>query len=84
MPFLIEKNGILELNEKLLEIIKQSYNPWLLLIYGKARQGKSTTLNHLIRGNKNTWTYKNISPFDSKARQESVTIGCYLYGPIKI
>ena len=27
LPFLIEKNGILELNEKLLEIIKQSYNP---------------------------------------------------------
>ena len=84
LPFLIEKNGILELNEKLLEIIKQSYNPRLLLIYGKARQGKSTTLNQLIRGNKNTWTYKNSSPFESKTRQESVTIGCYLYGPIKI
>jgi len=84
LPFLIEKNGILELNEKLLEIIKQSYNPRLLLIYGKARQGKSTTLNQLIRGSKNTWTYKNSSPFESKTRQESVTIGCYLYGPIKI
>ena len=84
MPFLREKNGILELNEKLLEIIKQSYNPWLLLIYGKARQGKSTTLNHLIRGNKNTWTYKNSSPFDSKTRQESVAIEYYGYGPIKI
>ena len=70
LPFLIEKNGILELNEKLLEIIKQSYNPRLLLIYGKARQGKSTTLNQLIRGNKNTWTYKNSSPFESKTRQE--------------
>ena len=40
MPFLIEKNGILELNEKLLEIIKQSYNQRLLQIHDKHAKEK--------------------------------------------
>ena len=43
VPFLRERNGILELNEKLLEIIKQSYNQRLLQIYDKHAKEKVQT-----------------------------------------
>ena len=55
LPFLIERQGNLELNEEVLKIISKSTNPRLLLFYGQTRQGKSTTLNQLIRGNIDTW-----------------------------
>ena len=84
LPFLIEKQGKLELNEDVLKIIEKSYNPRLLLIYGKTREGKSTTLNQIIRGNIDTWKYTNKSPFLSKTSQQSITFGCDIYGPIKI
>ena len=84
LQFLIEKQGKLELNEDVLKIIEKSYNPRLLLIYGKTREGKSTTLNQIIRGNIDTWKYTNKSPFLSKTSQQSITFGCDIYGPIKI
>ena len=34
LPFIIEKQGKLELNEKVLTIIEKSENPRLLLFYG--------------------------------------------------
>ena len=83
LTFIIEKNGQLELNKKVIEIIEQSYKPRLILFYGESRLGKSTTLNQIIRGNNETWKYRNNEPFESKTRQERVTIGCHIYGPIK-
>ena len=42
LPFIIQKNGKLELNEEVLKIIENSDNPRLLLFYGATRMGKST------------------------------------------
>ena len=83
LSFVLENNGHFELNEDLLKIIEKSNNPRLLLFYGETRQGKSTTLNQIIRGNIDTWKFINKSPFESKTRQERVTIGCNIFGPIK-
>ena len=83
LPFVLEKDGQFELNEDLLKIIEKSNNPRLLLFYGETRQGKSTTLNQIIRGNIDTWKFINKSPFESKTCQERVTIGCNIFGPIK-
>ena len=83
LPFLIERQGNLELNEEVLKIISKSINPRLLLFYGQTRQGKSTTLNQLIRGNIDTWKYMNKSPFKSQTSQQSLTEGCDIFGPIK-
>ena len=83
LPFLIERNGNLDLNDEVLKILEKSINPRLLLFYGQTRQGKSTTLNQLIRGNVETWKYTNKSPFLSQTSQQSLTIGCDIYGPIK-
>ena len=83
LPFLIENKGKLELNENLLKIIEKSKDPRLLLFYGGTRQGKSTTLNQIIRGNIDTWKYINRSPFESQTSQKSLTLGCDIFGPIK-
>ena len=83
LPFLIEREGNLELNEEVIKILEKSTNPRLLLFYGQTRQGKSTTLNQLIRGNIDTWKYTNKSPFLSQTSQQSLTVGCDIYGPIK-
>ena len=83
LPFVLENNGQLELNEEVLKIIEKSNNPRFLLFYGATRQGKSTTLNQIIRGNIDTWKYINKSPFPSQTSQKSLTIGCNIFGPIK-
>ena len=83
LPFVLENNGELILNENILSIIEKSNNPRLLLFYGATRQGKSTTLNQLIRGNIDTWKYINTSPFLSQTSQKSLTMGCDIFGPIK-
>ena len=83
LPFIIQNNGKLELNENVLKIIEQSKNPRLLLFYGATRQGKSTTLNQLIRGNIDTWKYLNKQPFETRTSQASLTKGCDIFGPIK-
>ena len=83
LPFIIENKGKLELNENILKIIEKSKDPRLLLFYGTTRQGKSTTLNQIIRGNIDTWKYINKSPFESQTSQRSLTMGCDIFGPIK-
>ena len=83
LEFIKENQGKLELNEEVLKIIENSYNPRLLLFYGATRQGKSTTLNQIIRGNIDTWTYINKEPFESQTGQKSITSGCHIFGPIK-
>ena len=84
LPFIIKNNeGKLELNEEVLKIIEQSTNPEFFLFYGETRIGKSTTLNQLIRGNKETWKYKNNKPFEARDTLNSITKGCNIYGPIK-
>ena len=57
LPFVPEKNGQQELNKDLLNIIRKYNSPRLLLFYGSTRQGKSTTLNQIIRGNIETLKY---------------------------
>jgi hypothetical protein len=84
LSFINEKNGKLELNKDVINIIKQSKNPKFILFYGKTRLGKSTTLNQLIRGNTKTWKYINKKPFQSNDTLDSVTKGCDIFGPIKI
>ena len=84
LPFIIEKNGKLELNQEVMEIIKKSVNPKLIVFYGKTRLGKSTTLNQLIRGNYQTWKFINKKPFDTSDTLDSMTKGCNIFGPIKI
>ena len=83
LPFIIQKNGKLELNEEVLKIIENSDNPRLLLFYGATRMGKSTTLNQIIRGNIDTWKYINKEPFKTRSSQASLTEGCDIFGPIK-
>ena len=84
MQFIIrnDENKLL-LNEKLLDIIKNSTDPQFYLFYGKTRIGKSTTLNQLISGNLETRKYKNKKPFNAVDSLNSVTKGCNIYGPIK-
>ena len=84
LPFIVEKEGKLALNEEVMNIIKNSVNPRFILFYGKTRLGKSTTLNQLIRGNSETWKFINKKPFDSCDSLNSVTKGCDIFGPIKI
>ena len=83
LPFVLENNDQIELNKEVLKIIEKSNNPRFLLFYGATRQGKSTTLNQIIRGNIDTWKYINKSPFPSQTSQKSLTIGCNIFGPIK-
>ena len=83
LPFIIEKEGKIELNEEVLNLIENSTNPNLLLFYGKTRRGKSTTLNQLIRGNHETWKFKNQKPFYALDSIESITKGCDIFGPVK-
>ena len=49
------------------------------MFYGSTKQGKSTTLNQIIRGNLKTWTYINKSPFKSRTNQNIIDF----FGPIK-
>lgn len=83
LPFIIENNNKLELNSKILEKIKNSKNPRFILFYGDTRQGKSTTLNQLIRENEKSLKFVNSSPFKSLDSAKSITKGCDIYGPIK-
>ena len=83
LPFVILENDKVKLNEEVLEKIKMAKNPRLLLFYGTTRQGKSTTLNQLIKGNNDTWKFINKSPFLSRTSQERVTEGCDIFGPIR-
>ena len=83
LPFIVIRNGKLELNEEVINIISQSLNPRLLLFYGATRMGKSTTLNQIIRGNVDTWTYLNKEPFKTQTNQSSLTEGCDIFGPIR-
>ena len=82
LRFVLLENEKITLNEEVIEIIKNSKNPRLILFYGSTRQGKSTTLNQLISGNIDSWKYINSSPFPSRTSQESVTQGCDIFGPI--
>ena len=83
LPFIIRNNDKLELNENVIKIIEKSINPRLLLFYGATRQGKSTTLNQIIRGNIDSWKYINRQPFETQTSQRSLTVGCNIFGPIK-
>ena len=83
LPFLIIREGNLELNQEVINIISKSLNPRLLLFYGATRVGKSTTLNQIIRGNIDTCKYINKKPFKSQTSQSSLTEGCDIYGPIR-
>ena len=84
LPFILDNNGKLELNQEVMNEIKKSNNPRFILFYGKTRLGKSTTLNQLIRGNIKTWKYINQKPFNSNNTLNSITKGCDIFGPIKI
>ena len=81
LPFIIENNGKLELNQEIMDEIKKSNNPRFILFYGKTKIGKSTTLNQLIKGNIKTWKYIKKKPFKAI---NSITKGCDIFGPIKI
>ena len=83
MKFIFEKNGVLILNEEVLNLISNSKDPNFLLFFGITRRGKSTTLNQLIRGNHETWKFKNKKPFNASDSLESITKGCDIYGPVK-
>ena len=83
LPFIIIRDGKLELNEVVIDIISKSHNPRLLLFYGATRMGKSTTLNQIIRGNVESWKYLNKEPFKTQTNQSSLTEGCDIFGPIK-
>ena len=83
MPFMLEKEGKIELNEDVLKLIENSTNPNLLLFYGTTKRGKSTTLNQLIRGNHETWKFKNKKPFYGNDSIKSITKGCDIFGPVK-
>ena len=83
LPFIIEKQGKLVLNEDVMSIIAKANNPKFISFYGTTRFGKSTTLNQLIAGNKESWSYIRNEPFKAGNSLESITSGCDIYGPIK-
>ena len=81
--FVNDDRGNLQINPKVIDIIKKSHNPKLFLCYGKTRLGKSTTLNQIIKGNLNSWKFRNTSPFKAQTSSKSLTVGCDIFGPIK-
>ena len=83
LPFIIEKEGKLLLNEEVMSIIEKSTNPKFISFYGSTRGGKSTTLNQIISSNKESRSYVNKEPFKTGSAVTSVTSGCDIYGPIK-
>ena len=83
LPFVLEKNGKIELNDEILDKIKNSKNPRFILSYGDTIKGKSTTLNQLIRDNKKSLKFINSFPFKSSNSPYNITKGCDIYGPIK-
>ena len=83
LPFIIEKEGKLILNEEVMNYISQAKNPKFLSFYGTTRGGKSTTLNQLIASNIVSWSYIRKEPFKTGSTVKSVTSGCDIYGPIK-
>ena len=83
LPFIIEVEGKLVLNEKVISIIKESNNPKFISFYGSTRGGKSTTLNQLISSNIEDWSFVRKEPFKTGSSVASVTSGCDIYGPIK-
>ena len=83
LPFIVEKEGKLVLNEEVMSIIEKANNPKFISFYGTTRFGKSTTLNQLIMSNKESWSYIRNEPFKAANTLESITSGCDIYGPIK-
>ena len=83
LPFIEQKDGKLILNEEVLTKIKEATNPKFISFYGTTRFGKSTTLNQIIVGNKESWTYYREKPFKTGNDITSVTSGCNIYGPVK-
>ena len=81
--FVNDDRGNLQINPNVIDIIKKSHNPKLFLCYGKTRLGKSTTLNQIIKGNLNSWKFRNTSPFKAQTSSKSLTVGCDIFGPIK-
>ena len=79
-----EKTDKPSLNPEAMELINASKNPHFLVFTGNTRNGKSTTLNQLIRGHSEKLTYIAKTPFKRRGGQESITRGCDLYGPIKL
>jgi len=86
LPFIIENEGKLILNEEVLSLIQNANNPKFISFYGNTRKGKSTTLNQLIKGRKDkeeNLKFDNPLPFQAGTSQYSITSGCDIYGPIK-
>ena len=83
LHFIEQKEGKLVLNEEVMSIIAKANNPKFISFYGTTRFGKSTTLNQLIAGNKESWSYIRNEPFKAGNSLESITSGCDIYGPIK-
>ena len=83
IPFIVQKEGKLVLNEEVMSLISKANNPKFISFYGTTRFGKSTTLNQLIAGNKQSWSYIRNEPFKAGNSLESITSGCDIYGPVK-
>ena len=77
------------LNPDAVSLISQSNHPQFLVLTGKARAGKSTTLNQFANGCRNQMSYRFESPFRRGNRSavnthDPITEGADIYGPIKM
>jgi len=74
------------LNEEFKNKLINSKNPKIVMVIGKAREGKSTALNHLLF-DKTLDIPKKLrkisSPFPSKGGENAITKEFLFYGPIK-
>jgi DNA polymerase III delta prime subunit/outer membrane murein-binding lipoprotein Lpp len=85
IPFVILEDNELHLNEKVLQSIRASTNPHIILFSGPTRTGKSTTMNNILHGcSQGKYYQPKERIFDSAESARSVTRGCNVYGPIKL
>ena len=85
-PFITkDESNSLKLNEKVIKMIRNSDNPHIVIITGKYRLGKSTTLNNIICGCKTGMTFiPREQIFKADRGITNITKGCDIYGPIKL
>ena len=84
-PFVLLQEEELKHNEKVIQMLKKLKNPHIIIILGKARHGKSTTLNQLIDGpNSKELNFINPNHFKTGYTPDHVTEGCNMYFSIKL
>ena len=84
-PFIVQHENNIEINQKAINMLKSLKNPHVVIIIGKAGEGKSTTLNQLIDGlNIQDLQFINSKHFKTGYTPSHITEGCDMYFSVKL